>query len=207
MIRNKKLRVKLIGLGIVFGMILILKPSYMTSDEKEEMHNSWVNGEFPKQIIAKKLDEIKKEEQMQKEIDIKIKEISDYMNSEEYALREKKNKLRQQTGLEIEDIKPTTFKSTFYSSLSSENGGYTVTCNGKPLKGNIVANNTLPQGTRLLLNGQVYTVADRGSSRFNNPNRLDILEERHPGESDKEYLDRVNKKGVDYIDGYILEVE
>ena len=207
MIRNKKLRVKLIGLGVIMGMIFILKPDYMTLEEKEEMHNNWLNGEFPKQIIAKRINELEKEKAMQEKIDKKIKEIADYMNSEEYVLREKKNQLKEQTGLEIESIKPTTFKTTYYSSLPSENGGYTVTCNGKPLEGKIVANNKLPQGTKLLLNGQVYEVADRGSSRFDNPNRLDVLVERHPGENDDEYLDRVNEKGVDHIEGYILEVE
>ena len=98
-------------------------------------------------------------------------------------------------------------ENTYYTSLPSENGGYTVTCNGEPLEGDIVANNTLPQGTKLFFNDKVYTVADRGSSRFNNPDRLDVLIERNYGESDYEYLKRVNNKGVDYVEGLILMVE
>ncbi|MGL5713497.1 MAG: hypothetical protein ACRCX2_10795 [Paraclostridium sp.] len=115
--------------------------------------------------------------------------------------------LRLKTGLNVVGYKLTEFKNTYYTSLPSENGGWTVTCNGEPLEGDIVANNTLPQGTKLYFNGKVYTVADRGSSRFNNPNRLDVLVERNYGESDGEYLTRVNNLGVDYIPGLILEIE
>lgn len=115
--------------------------------------------------------------------------------------------LKLKTGLNIVDYEITTFKNTYYTSLPSENGGYTVTCNGEPLEGDIVANNTLPQGTKLFFNDKVYTVADRGSSRFDNPDRLDVLIERNYGESDYEYLKRVNNKGVDYVEGLILKVE
>lgn len=106
--------------------------------------------------------------------------------------------------VDINNIKEVEFKTTAYSSLPEENGGYDVTCNGEPLEGNIVANNTLPQGTKILLNGIEYTVADRGSKRFNNPHRIDILIERIEGESDDDYRQRVSDYGVKYIKGYII---
>lgn len=98
-----------------------------------------------------------------------------------------------------------TFVTTAYSSLPEENGGWNVTCNGKPLEGKIVANNTLPQGTKLYLNGEIYTVADRGSSRFNKINRLDVLIEQNYGESIDQYRKRISNYGVKKINGYILK--
>lgn len=114
------------------------------------------------------------------------------------------DKISQKVGFEVSDVTLIEFKCTYYTSLPSENGGYTVTCEGKPLEGNIVANNTLPLGTKILINNTVYTVSDRGS-RFDSINRLDVLVERNPGESDEEYLNRVNNLGVEYIEGYIIK--
>ena len=115
------------------------------------------------------------------------------------------DKISQKVGFEVSDVTLIEFKCTYYTSLPSENGGYTVTCEGKPLEGNIVANNTLPLGTKILLNDKVYTVSDKGSSRFRKITRLDILVERNQGESDEEYLNRVNNLGVEYIEGYIIK--
>ena len=115
------------------------------------------------------------------------------------------DKISQKVGFEVSDVTLVKFKCTYYTSLPSENGGYTVTCEGKPLKGNIVANNTLPLGTKILINNTVYTVSDKGSSRFEKITRLDVLVERNPGESDEEYLRRVNNLGVEYIEGYIIK--
>lgn len=115
------------------------------------------------------------------------------------------DKISQKVGFEVSDVTLIEFKCTYYTSLPSENGGYTVTCEGKPLEGNIVANNTLPLGTKILINNTVYTVKDKGSSRFRKITRLDILVERNQGESDEEYLNRVNNLGVEYIEGYIIK--
>lgn len=106
--------------------------------------------------------------------------------------------------IDIDNIEEVGFKVTGYSSLPEENGGYTVTCNGEPLVGNILANNTLPQGTKIILDGVEYTVADKGSSRFNKTNRLDMLINRLPNESDDEYRKRVSDFGVKYIKGYVI---
>ena len=55
------------------------------------------------------------------------------------------------------------------------------------------------------MNGKIYRVADRGSSRFNNPNRLDVLVERLPGENIDLYRQRVSDYGVKYTQGYIIK--
>ena len=131
---------------------------------------------------------------------------SDYMN-EEYIKLTKFNELytiSDKYNVDINDIEEIEFKVTAYSSLPEENGGYTVTCNGEPLKGNILANNTIPQGTKVILDGVEYEIADKGSSRFNKRNRVDMLIERLPNESVDEYRKRVSDFGVQYIKGYII---
>ena len=131
---------------------------------------------------------------------------SDYMN-EEYIKLTKFNELyeiAEKYNVSLDKIEEMEFKVTAYSSLPIENGGYTVTCTGAPLEGNIIANNTIPLGTTVILDGTEYKVADRGSSRFNKRNRIDLLVSRLPGENDYNYSKRVSNFGVQYIKGYII---
>ena len=139
-----------------------------------------------------------------KAIQDKIQEIADFKSSEEYKIKEETRHWREPLGISVNQLEKVTFKATAYSSLPEENGGYTVTCNGEPLKGNIVANNSIPQFTPILLGDELYRVADRGSSRFNKTNRLDLLIERNYGESIQDYRKRVSDYGVKYIEGYIM---
>jgi 3D (Asp-Asp-Asp) domain-containing protein len=112
------------------------------------------------------------------------------------------------SGLEVKLYREVEFICTAYSSLPEENGGYTITCNGEELKGNIVANNVIPQNTKIVLGDRVVRVADRGSTkRFSTENRLDVLLERNPDESIKEYKQRVSDYGVKHIKGYILQYD
>ena len=79
------------------------------------------------------------------------------------------DKISQKVGFEVSDVTLIEFKCTYYTSLPSENGGYTVTCEGKPLEGNIVANNTLPLGAKILLNDKHNDIPnDRLPSEFRN---------------------------------------
>lgn len=159
----------------------------------------------PQTMIEVKLEEIRKQEEMDKKIQEQIEELVEYIGSDEYKLREETRSWREELGISIDEIKPVTFKTTAYSSLAEENGGFMTTCWGEPLEGNIVANNTLPQGTKIYLDGEIYTVNDRGSSRFDNPNRIDMLIERNPVETDVAYKKRVSDFGVQYIEGYIIK--
>lgn len=136
-----------------------------------------------------------------------MKKDLDYYKSDEYIESIKLSKLSKATGLNVKDYYKQDFKFTYYTLLPSENGGYTVTCNGEPLVDGIVASNYYPQGTKLFIGGRVYTVADRGSSRFNSPNRLDVFVSRQGGESNSEYFSRVNNMGVKNIEGYVLKTQ
>ena len=159
----------------------------------------------PQTMIEVKLEEKRQQEEMDRKIQEQIDRIAEYKRSDEYKLREETRHWREELGISIDEIKPVTFKTTAYTSLPEENGGYETTCNGEPLEGNIVANNTLPQGTKIYLDGEIYTVNDRGSSRFDNLNRIDMLIERNPGETDVAYKKRVSDFGVQYIEGYIIK--
>lgn len=205
MIKKKPVIALFLCLGII--SVGINQSKYMTSSEKEEMRIIREKGLYPIDLINTKKEELHKQELFNKEVERKQQEIIEYLNSPEYKKRELIRKLSKETGLNITDIKQVTFKTTAYTSLADENGGYTVTCNGKPLEGKIVANNTLPQFSKIILNDEVYTVADKGSSRFNNSTRLDVLMERNYGESDNDYRKRVSNYGVQNIEGYILEIQ
>lgn len=181
--------------------------TYKQYENNQETYRLAKLGYQPKTIIEARLEEKRKQEEYNNTIQEHIDKIVEYKNSYKYQLREETREWRLPLGIAVDQLQPKTFKNTAYSSLPEENGGYTVTCNGEPLVGNIVANNTLPQGTRIYMDGNMYTVADRGSSRFNNPNRLDVLVERLPGEDINSYRQRVSDYGVRYTKGYIIKEE
>lgn len=193
---------------ISISTIKIYKHQYKLKLESEQLTRKILNSEYnPRKMIEVKIKEYKEQEKKEEEIKLKIKEITNFKSSEKYKIREETRSWREPLGISVDQIKKVTFKATAYSSLPEENGGYNVTCNGEPLEGNIVANNTLPQYSKIMLGNKMYTVADRGSSRFNNPTRLDVLIERKEGESIKEYRKRVSDYGVRYIEGYIIKEE
>lgn len=97
---------------------------------------------------------------------------------------------------------------TFYTSLQCENSSAgAVTSQGKRLSRGGVANNVIPQNTKIYLDkwGEV-TVNDKGSNKhFGVDNRLDVFIEKEAGESDSQYLRRVNSYGVQRVRGYIIK--
>ena len=185
--------------GVALTGMLIGSMSYEIYKEKQEIDNL---NEQKKVLIEKHKEEYnnleKKYKDSQKELD--------YYKSDEYVESIKLSKISNATGLKVKDYYKQDFKFTYYTALASENGGYTVTCNGEPLRDGIVASNYYPQGTKLYIGGRVYTVADRGSSRFNSPNRLDVFVGRQGGESDGEYFRRVNNMGTKNIEGFVLDI-
>lgn len=100
------------------------------------------------------------------------------------------------------------FILTFYTSLESENSSAgAVTCQNKPLSRGGVANNVIPQNTKIYLEGYGQVVVnDTGSDKyFSVDNRLDVFIERHPGESDRQYAHRVKSYGIQKVQGYIVK--
>jgi len=120
-----------------------------------------------------------------------------YEKNKQEELEKKKNELQWQE-----------FVLTFYTSLESENssaGG--VTCQNKRLSRGGVANNVIPQNTKLYLEGYGQVIVnDKGSNKhFSVGNRLDVFIEREDGENDRQYAHRVNSYGVQKVHGYIVK--
>lgn len=103
--------------------------------------------------------------------------------------------------------KKITFTITFYTSLPAEGGGLGLTASGKQVSRGMVANNHLPFGTKIKLDGiGIVTVEDRGSRRhFKNPYKLDVFVPRNKGESDGQYRKRVYAMGVKKVQGEIVK--
>lgn len=142
----------------------------------------------------------------QKEVDLdnKTREIEGKNEYIEKSIEEN-NKLRERIkGLEKELAKTKNFELTYYTDLPIENGGYTTTAIQTELRHGVVASNYYPIGTKIEINGKVFTVEDRGGSEFNSPHRLDVLIERKSGESDDDYYERVNNMGRKKVVGKLL---
>lgn len=116
--------------------------------------------------------------------------------------------MRDKTGLPVVDFQEKEITITFYGDTYEQNGGYpNITCTGETLTEGMVASNVYPLGTKIMWEGQVRTVADRGGSHFDSPNRLDVFLPRHKGESDSDYIKRIYQNGKRTIKATILELE
>ena len=147
------------------------------------------------------------------EMNEKVQAYEKYKIEEQKRIEAEQERLRQEElerqRIEEEEknkIEWIEFELTFYTSLPSENGGYTVTCLGEELQYGMVANNVLDLGTEIYLDGWgTFTNSDRGGSNFNTVNRLDVLIERNYGENDSDYSRRVNNMGKVKVMGYIIK--
>ena len=179
---------------IVSGIItscLLLTPtntvSASTNVENEVTFNKINNDNTPK-IYEENYHKLKEEFKIKQNIINRVNERFDKI--EEYRQKEKKRK-EEEESYNIELI------FSFYTSLSSENGGNEgITCTGSKLKYGDLASNIWGLGTQFKTqDGQIFTVADKGGSHFNSYNRVDCYIPRQIGESDYQYYKRVNNMG------------
>lgn len=140
-------------------------------------------------------------------VETERKKIADYLGSDEYKAREFKRSLEAKTGMKLSGYTPVTFNLSFYSDLNCENGYGNLTASGKRLSPGMIANNFLPFGTKVYLDGYgVKTVEDVGSKKyFYNVSKVDVFVPRHYGESVDAYYRRVNNMGRRTVTGYILK--
>lgn len=155
-----------------------------------------------------------KEKQLEKQINQLSKELKEKDKKLLKAIEklqkqeEERKRLEEQKRKEEEKEKNSRKKEfilTFYTTLPEENGGYTTTCRGEKLKEGTVASNYYSLDTKIKIDNIVFTVSDRGGKSFNKDNRLDVLVERKPGESDYNYKTRVNNLGKIKVTGYITK--
>lgn len=175
--------------------------------DKSNLHNKFKmniqDNQYPLEDSKSKFKEMKekaeelKKQQMIKELGEGLKKLR-----EKELEEQKKQEEISSRGLSGE-VREVDFIISFYSSDPSENGGYTVTCAGQPLRYGIVASNVYPLGTKIYLEGYgLFTVADRGGDHFNNYNRLDVLiPPKYEGEPN--YKQRVDNMGKPHVKGYV----
>lgn len=168
--------------------------------EKEQTISKMLYKEIDKKNI-----QIKNIESINNEKNKKIKNLENDVRS----LKDKNTQLKKAKLSRGGDVlgSEEMFEITFYTSLNCENSKYgAVTCNGNKLRDGMVANNVLPQGTKIKLQGYgVVEVLDRGGSDFDDKYRLDVFISKNKGESDYEYLRRVNNMGRMRVKGYIIK--
>ena len=174
---------------IVSGIItscLLLTPtntvSASTNVENEVTFNK-INNDNTPTIYDENYYKLKEEFKTKQNIINRVNERFD-------KIEEKKRK-EEEESYDIELI------FSFYTSLSSENGGNEgITCTGSKLKYGDLASNVWGLGTQFKTqDGQIFTVVDKGGSHFNSYNRVDCYIPRQIGESDYQYYKRVNNMG------------
>lgn len=103
------------------------------------------------------------------------------------------------------EVKTYLFIISFYTELEGEGQG--LTASGKRVSYGMVANNQLPFGTKIQLEGMgTFAVEDRGSpSHFNRVERIDVYIPRQNGESNATYQKRVAAMGVKKVKGTIIK--
>lgn len=79
---------------------------------------------------------------------------------------------------------------------------------GDDLEDGFVVNNYLSFGIKIIVDGKLKIVMDRGFSKyFSNFNVIDVFVFKWSNESELEYYDRVNNMGRYYKKGYIIVEE
>lgn len=162
----------------------------------------------PQTMIEVKLEEIRKQEEMDKKIQEQIEELAEYIGSDEYKLREETRSWRLPRGISIDQLQPIMMEISYYSDLAIENSKYgNITATGKTLQNGMIANNYLDFGTNVYIEGEgMKVVEDRGSDKyFSTVAACDVFVPRIPGENNTEYFNRVNAKGRHYKQAYIIK--
>lgn len=139
------------------------------------------NFQLFQEEVTKKTEENKKEKERLEKEQTQKAEIKKQNNTQDYTL-------------------------TFYGWVECVGGRKAITTHGvKPYEG-MVANNVIPQGTIIKLEGYgEVIVADRGGNNFNVSNRLDVYIDSLPGESESHYQKRIDKMGRVTVKGTILK--
>lgn len=212
-----------IAILIIIPMLILGGGNKLNKEYKDRVHKIEMQKEA--EIRRKKIQEEKKKEKKrlenrkkeekskakaekkrQKEEEKKKAELEKQQQKEQEKKEKKKKEKQQKKGVNKTKGRKIKCRLTFYTSLACENGGYgNVTASGKRLYDGCVANNALPFGTKVVIDGKTYTVEDRGCSAFNNIYSYDVYVPRRSGESDSAYINRVNNMGKRYVTAYIID--
>ena len=152
-----------------------------------------------KRLEEIRIAKVKKEEALKQEkLLIAKKKAEDKEKARLLAIE--KNNMSMSRGGDLGDY-DTTFNITYYTSLY----GFTMS-SGKRVFEGACASNTLPNGSRVKLEGMgEFTILDCGGSDLNASNRLDIFIGRNQGESNSQYRNRVLRLGRTYVKGKVIK--
>ena len=113
-----------------------------------------------------------------------------------YKEKKRAEEARKKHKIKAKSQQTYTMTLTFYTDLNCENGFGPITASGKRLTSGHIANNVLPIGTKVYIDGYgMKTVEDRGGNHFNSASNVDVFVPRQAGESDSAYYRRVNNMG------------
>ena len=173
--------------GIITSCLLLTHTntvSASTNVENEVTFNK-INNDNTPTIYDENYYKLKEEFKTKQNIINRVNERFDKIEEQ----HEKKRKEEESYNIEL--------IFSFYTSLSSENGGNEgITCTGSKLKYGDLASNVWGLGTKFKTqSGEIFTIADKGGSHFNSHNRVDCYIPRQTGESDYQYYKRVNNMG------------
>lgn len=188
--------------GYVISYINDIKAELVSANKKvTELED--VNNNYTKEI-----------DKLVGELEVSIKESIELKDANENLTKTNEDLKKQVTSLEkeIEELEKKVYPTrTVNDELNSANKGTPVSitmtfygdipsgsidANGNKLILGTVASNYYPQGTQFEYNGQIFTVRDRGGSKLDSPNRLDVYVPRLNNESDSEYRQRLLEYGV-----------
>ena len=198
----------IIPVTVMLGMTVFGIKEYNDYQNKQ-LINRIRNSEYnPQTMIEVKLQEKRKQEEMDNKIQKQKEELVEYIGSDEYKLREETRSWRLPRGISIDQLQPIMMEISYYSDLAIENSKYgNITATGKTLQNGMIANNYLDFGTNVYIEGEgMKVVEDRGNSKyFSTVAACDVFVPRISGENNAEYFNRVNAKGRHYKQAYIIK--
>ena len=185
---------RMVGTLVITSLLFTPTNTVSTSTNVEnEVTFNRINNDITPKIYNENYCKLKKEFETKQNIINRVNERFDKIE-EQHRQEEEKKRLEEEEERNSYDIE---LIFSFYTSLSSENGGNEgITCTGSKLKYGDLASNVWELGTQFKTqDGQIFTVADKGGSHFNSYNRVDCYIPRQTGESDYQYYKRVNNMG------------
>lgn len=176
--------------------------------ENERLHAKLAEMRLDARSIKEDYIAKKKEEERVKKLNEDYMEyLIEYWKSDEWEKLQEWRYFKRTYGVDIDKAVKLTFHLSFYTDLNCENGYGNLTASGKTLHTGMIANNFLPFGTKVYLEGYgMKTVEDRGSKKyFNTVHKIDVFVPRYSGESEGAYYRRVNNMGRKTVTGYLFK--
>lgn len=205
---SKDAVIALLSATTIFSTGMFLKTDDEFRNQVNVTNNTKAELSLNKKNNKTLVEKVSKIEGEKSQLQDKVKEMEKDIKSKDATIAE----LRQRIGdLQSKELPtkgvaisrgatsrgtPITLKLSFYGDGADENGGYAgMDAQSGKLRAGTVASNVYPFGTQFYINGQIFTVRDRGGSHFDSPDRIDVFVPRRNGETKEEYKRRIREYG------------